>query len=98
MSWNIDAVDEEGYEGAAAQYYDWDTYFYNQIPDSPDRKEANMLMTRVLHGSKWQAKLEKRTIAFFEIISKVVDYMHDAVINYNQKSHSLFWQDIPGYN
>jgi hypothetical protein len=42
-----------------------------------------MLMTRVLYGSKWQAKLEKRTIAFFEIINKVVDYMHDAVINYN---------------
>lgn len=29
MSWNIDSVEEEGYEATASQYYDWDTYFYN---------------------------------------------------------------------
>lgn len=42
--------------------------------------------------------MEKRTIAFFEIINKVVDYMHDSIATYNQKSNNLFWQDIPGYN
>ena len=98
MTWNIDANEDEGYEASAAQFYDWDTFFYDQLPESTEKKECNQILLRILYGSKWQSKLEKRTIAFFEIINKVVEYMHDTVSVNNQKKQALFYQDIPGYN
>eukprot|EP00347_Sterkiella_histriomuscorum_P020965 403335778 len=99
ISWNLDgkADKENDYDASLASFFDWESYFYNQIPNCQEKKESEQILLRVLNSERWQAKIQKRTQAFFQIICKVVDQMHHKVKEHNQGKQSMFWQDIPGY-
>jgi hypothetical protein len=50
------------------------------------------MLRRVLLNSKWQEKIEMRTAAFYEIISRLVELMHDKVNNSDQgQSSKILW-------
>lgn len=50
------------------------------------------LLRKIESNKKWQARVKKRSIAFFQIIKRWSE-----IINQTVQTHSLFWQDIPGY-
>ena len=49
-------------------------------------------MTRIQNNKKWQTRVKKRSLAYFQIIRRWAEFIQTTV----QTNH-LFWQDIPGY-
>jgi hypothetical protein len=49
-------------------------------------------MRRIENNKKWQTRVKKRSIAYFQIIRRWAQFIQTTV----QTNH-LFWQDIPGY-
>lgn len=65
-NWNINQPDpQEEEESSISHLFDWDTYFYSFVLDSQEKADAESALKRVLMNSKWQQKVEKRTVAFF---------------------------------
>jgi len=58
---------------AVSHLHDWSTYFHDEMPESP---ENDHILQEVIQNRKWQEKIEKRTEAFYQIISKLVKIMH----------------------
>jgi len=76
---------------AVDHFFNWREYFYDQIPESDQKKKNVKILSNVMVMKKWEDKLAKRGSAFFQIISKWAEYARTTVVkNFN-------WRDIPGY-
>ncbi len=82
-------IQQEDWESSVSQFFDWETYFYSHIPDSQDKRDSEKIITRVLYNDKWQFKLEKRTLAFFQIIAKLGEAIRMTVHQYSHQN--IFW-------
>lgn len=49
-------------------------------------------MNRIEQNKKWQTRVKKRSLAYFQIVRRWAEFIQTTV----QTNH-LFWQDIPGY-
>lgn len=49
-------------------------------------------MRRIEQNKKWQTRVKKRSLAYFQIVRRWAEFIQTTV----QTNH-LFWQDIPGY-
>lgn len=56
---------------------DWGHFFNFEKSEGWEEAQANL--KRVLSNTKWQEKIEKRTAAFYQIISKIVEIIHMVV-------------------
>ena len=50
------------------------------------------MLRRIESNKKWQARVKKRSIAFFQIVKRWAEFIYQNVMTY-----SIYWQDIPGY-
>lgn len=65
MSWNLDDETDLNIEAGVASLYDWHTNFHSMIPDSMETYEAQQLMMKIEGNKRWQARIQKRSIAYF---------------------------------
>ena len=89
--WNIE--EEHGAITAIGRIFDWKSYFYDQLPDTPEKQEALASLESTINNIKWKERLEKRGIALFLIVSQWAKYVKATAVKEN-----IFWQDVPGYN
>jgi hypothetical protein len=59
---------------------------------SKDLDDAQRYIRHIESNKKWQARVKKRSIAYFQIIKRWAELLKSTV-----KTYSLLWQDIPGY-
>ncbi|CDW82182.1 UNKNOWN [Stylonychia lemnae] len=91
VNWNIDE-ESISFQLGILSLFDWEINFHNLIPDTLDQQENLKLLKRIEGNKKWQKRVKKRSIAYFQIIRRWTDIINQTVL-----THSLFWQDIPGY-
>ena len=76
--------------------FDWEIQFFKYIPKTglhqKDAEESVRLLRRIEANKKWQTRVKKRGIAYFQIIKRWAELLKNTV-----KTFSLVWQDIPGY-
>ena len=71
-------VDQEAEEPAAVSHaLDWSAYFHEELPGA---EEDDKILRRVLLNLKWQEKLSKKTVGFYQILSRLVEMMSGDVI------------------
>jgi len=51
-------------------FFDWNSLFYKLLPRNEDFRENEKILRRIVYKDKWQHRLKKRGIAFFQIIRK----------------------------
>mmetsp|Transcript_33742 Transcript_33742/g.32783 ORF Transcript_33742/g.32783 Transcript_33742/m.32783 type:complete len:211 (+) Transcript_33742:1758-2390(+) len=73
-------------------FFDWESLFYKLIPNNEESKENGKILRRIIYKDTWQTRLKKRTLAFFQIIKKQCEIIHNF-----SRTVSVNWQDIPGY-
>lgn len=74
-------------------FFNWETYFYDQIPDSEQKQKNLAILTEIITQKLWEEKLAKRGVAFFLIINRWAEYVQTIVVN-----DRIDWFDIPGYS
>lgn len=93
LNWQLSAKeDDNNFESPLMHLFDWEDNFYKFIPNSEENQESQKILRRIIYKDKWQHRLKKRSVAFFQIVLKWVDVLYDAVQTYH-----VSWQDIPGY-
>lgn len=76
--------------------FDWEFQFFRHIPKngihSKDYQDSVRFLRRIEANKKWQTRVKKRSLAYFQIIKRWAELLKSTV-----KTFSLLWQDIPGY-
>jgi len=90
---------EDGHVGLF-KLFDWELQFFKHLPKpqgtsglhQKDLDDAQRYIRHIESNKKWQARVKKRSIAYFQIIKRWAELLKSTV-----KTYSLLWQDIPGY-
>lgn len=72
--------------------FNWNKHFFNHVPKSNEIEDSFRFLSRIVNNTKWQARLNKRSLAYFQIVKNLADLIEKTVNTY-----SLYWQDVPGY-
>ncbi|CDW79777.1 UNKNOWN [Stylonychia lemnae] len=91
VNWDLNDKSEYVNQGLI-KLFDWQLHFFQHIPTSPEVEDANRCLRRVEVNQKWQTRIKKRSVAYFQIIRNWSEFIQKTV-----QTYSLFWQDIPGY-
>eukprot|EP00347_Sterkiella_histriomuscorum_P013888 403362980 len=92
MNWDLNNDLNQQKDKGFVKLFNWNKHFFNHIPQSNEVDDANRSLSRVEGNRKWQSRLQKRSIAFFQIIKNLSELIGKTVNTY-----SLYFQDIPGY-
>ena len=74
--------------------WDWGNSFHKCIEDQEKSKSIENDISNLLKNEKWQERLAKRGIAFFEFVKCWVEYVESIVV----KTKDIQWKYFPGYN
>ncbi|TNV86417.1 hypothetical protein FGO68_gene3402 [Halteria grandinella] len=79
-----------------SKLFDWEAEFFEHIPSSgeyaKDFEDSINLMRKIKTNTEWYTRIQKRSIAYFQIIQRLLELLKSIV-----KTFELNWQDIPGY-
>ena len=96
IDWSLDDEKHHTNDGGIFKLFDWDVQFFQHIPKTgPYQKDADdalRCLRRIEANKKWQIRVKKRGIAYFQIIKRWAELLKSTV-----KTYSIMWQDIPGY-
>lgn len=76
INWNIDDEFSNHYSQGFLKLFDWELHFFKYIPNNKESDEAIKYLRRIENNKKWQARVKKRSIAFFQIIRRWGDFIH----------------------
>jgi hypothetical protein len=72
MTWDIDNFNESVKEGFMS-LFDWDIYVFQHIPKNKETEDSQRMLRKIEFNKKWQAKVQKKSIACFYIIKRWVE-------------------------
>ncbi len=95
MAWELDddaQSDNSFAKIGLLKLFDWQVQFYNYIPQNEQTSEVVKLQKKIESNIKWQNRVTKRSLAYFQIVKRWGDFIQQTV-----QINQVFWQDIPGY-
>lgn len=83
INWAIDE-DQSMHESnnGFLKLFDWDLHFFKHLPNNQETEEAIKYVRRIENNKKWQTRVKKRSIAFFQIIKRWGDFIHHILQTY----------------
>ena len=89
--WSLENEEEKA-DKTIDHFFNWSEYFYDQIPESEQRKKNLAILAVIASMKKWEEKLSKRGVALFLVVAKWAEYVRTTVVKKN-----IAWNHIPGY-
>lgn len=85
--------DDNVHKAYIDEFFNWKKYFYDKIPESPQKKKNMDIISKILAEKRWEEKLGKRGVAFFLIAARWAEYAKTIAVD-----EKIDWFDIPGYS
>lgn len=87
VNWDIDdesrSIDKHN---GIVKLFDWELNFFKHIPSTQESEECTRILRKIESNRKWQARIKKRSIAFFQIVKRWSELIQMTV-----QTNSLFW-------
>lgn len=77
MNWDIEEEGSsvDGISHGLVRLFDWQLHFYSHIPHSGEYTEAQAIIKKIESNKKWQARVMKRSLAYFQIIKRWAEFI-----------------------
>jgi hypothetical protein len=75
INWSLDEETSLEVSMGLLKLFDWQLHFFQHIPRSEETDESIKFLRRVESNKKWQARVKKRSIAYFQIIKRWAEFI-----------------------